>query len=222
MAVPATVDGAGQQPAAPVRLVARDPRRGGRGGPGARARRAGPGSGAGHLPRRRRVVADTRPDHRRDPPADDAGPQHRLGGATGIRRRQQQRPAVARCCRSTPRTWAPATPSTGCATQLPAAADRLGAGRRRRPDRADQRLRRPGVPDRAAGVALRRADRVRDAADLDPLGVPGVQGRADDVAVGGRRLRQPGDGLPVGLAGEARVSRRSPRSTAPFPRWCWR
>ena len=47
--------------------------------------------------------------------------------------------------------------------------------------------------DPAAGVRVRRADRVRDAADLDPVGVPGAQGRADDGAVGGRRLRQPGD-----------------------------
>ena len=77
------------------------------------------------------------------------------------------------------------------------------AHRRRRADGADQGLRRSGVGHAAAGVRVRRADRVRDAADLDPVGVPGAQGRPDDGAVGGRRLRQPGRRLPVGLAGGA-------------------
>ena len=57
MAMPA-FDGAGQQPAAPVPLDARDPRRGVGGRGGAGARRAGPGAGAGELPRRRRDVGD--------------------------------------------------------------------------------------------------------------------------------------------------------------------
>ena len=99
---------------------------------------------------------------------------------------------------------------------------RIGAGECRRTDRADQRLRRPGVQDPVAGAGLRRADRLRDAAALDSVGVPGVQGRADDDAVGGRGLRQPGDGLPVGLAGKARVRADHAPSTAPFRRWCWR
>ena len=68
------------------------------------------------------------------------------------------------------------------------------------PTASDQGLRRPGKQDAARGVRVRRADRVRDAADLHPVGVPGVQGRADDAAVGGSGLRQPRRRLPMGLA----------------------
>ena len=106
--------------------------------------------------------------------------------------------------------------------QLPRVARRQRTHRRRRADGADQGLRRPGVGDAARGVRVRRADRVRDAADLDPVGVPGVQGRPDDGAVGGRRLRQPCRRLPVGLAGRRWASSRSRRWTAPSRRWCWR
>ncbi len=77
--------------------------------------------------------------------------------------------------------------------------------RRRRADGADQGLRRSGVGDPAAGVRVCRADRVRDAAGLDPVGVLGVQGRADDRVVGRRRLRQPRRRLPVGLVRGTRL-----------------
>ena len=49
------------------------------------------------------------------------------------------------------------------------------------------------------------ADRLRDAADLDPVGGPGAQGRPDDGAVRRGRVRQPGGGVPVGMAGAARL-----------------
>ena len=134
------VDGAGQQPAAPVRLFARDPRRGGRGGPGARARRAGPGSGAGHLSRRRRVLARARPDNRRDPSADDAGSQRRLGGTAAIRRRQRQRAAVRGVVG---RSRGPGRPGNRRLDADAATQDSRcdGASGRRRPDRADQGFR---------------------------------------------------------------------------------
>ena len=221
---PGVLDGARQQHAAPVRPDPRDPRRGERGGRGARSRRARAGAGAGELPRRQRRVGALQ----------GAVARRRCGSEwrrrpTSCRWRRRcsatttATPCCRRCCRWTPRTWAPAKPSTGCAHELPSDA-RPGRRqrRRRRADRADQGLRRPGVRDPAAGVRVRRADRVRDAADLDPVGVPGAQGRLDDGAVGGGRLRQPGRRLPVGLAGGAWASNRSRRWTAPSRRWCWR
>ena len=52
--------------------------------------------------------------------------------------------------------------------------------RRRRTDRADQGLRRPGGADPAVGVPVRVGDRIRDAADLEDR-VPGAQGRVVTV-----------------------------------------
>ena len=68
----------------------------------------------------------------------------------------------------------------------------------------------------AAGVRVRRTDRLRDAVDLDQVGVPCAQGRTDDGAVGGRRLRKPGRGLRVGLVrGAGLQATRSLDSTIP-------
>ena len=140
------LDGAGQQHAAAVPGDARDPRRCRCGGRGAGPRRAGPGAGPGDLPRRRRVDAA---EHR---PVVDAIAQEMsrainvvVGVPAGVLRRQPQRPAQRRCCPSIPRTWRPATPSTGCANNCRRCpAPRPRADRRGRSDRADQGLRRPG------------------------------------------------------------------------------
>ena len=144
------------------------------------------------------------------------------GVAAGVRQRLPAARCCRPCCRSIPRTWRARQTVDWMRAELPPVAGDNGDDRRRRPHRADQGLRRPGGDHAAAGVRVRRPDRVRDAADLDPVGVPGVQGRADDGAVGGGRLRQPGRRLPVGLAGGIWASSRSRRSTARSRRWCWR
>ena len=114
------LDGAGQQPAAPVRLVARDPCRGGRGGAGARARaRWARFRCWSRFPTAGASSPDHGQTHRRDPPADGAGSQHRLGGDRRNSPTTTAAPCCPRCCRSTPRTCVPARPSTGCARSCP-------------------------------------------------------------------------------------------------------
>ena len=129
------LDGAGQQHAAPVRAVPRDPRRCRRGGRGARPRRAGPDPRAGHVPRRGR-----RP-HR--PTAGVDAVRQKMGRRLNVVSvsppvfsDDNRRALLRRCSRSTRRTWRPATPSTGCAQQLPQvpgadAATSTSVGRRR-------------------------------------------------------------------------------------------
>ena len=92
-------------------------------------------------------------------------------------------------------------------TQLPEFRAATGSpDGRRRPDRADQGFRRPGVADRADWccffVALIAFVMLLISIRSVFLALKGV---LMTVAVGRRRLRQPGDGLPVGLAGEPRV-----------------
>ena len=217
-------DDARQQHAAAVRTDPRDPRRRQRGGRGAGPRCARPGAGAGDVPRRQRRLRTRK----------DAARWTRC--ARGWRRRpnvvsvsppvfgDDNRSALLSAVLSVdPEDMAARdTVDWMRATAAASAGGGHARRRRRRADRADQGLRRSGVGHPAAGVRVRRADRVRDAADLDPVGVPGAQGRPDDRAVGGRRLRQPGRRLPVGLAGGAGLQTDLDRSTARSRRWCWR
>ena len=174
-------------------------------GPGA----LGPGAGAGDLPRRRRGL----------------GPTHAQTLAA-VRKQMAQAPNIVSV---SPPVFADDNRSALLSAVLSVDPEDMGARdtvdwmRAQLPEAANGSAQRDvGGPtalikdfdDRVSATqplvfGLRRADRVRDAADLDPVGVPGAQGRADDGAVGGRRLRQPGGGLPVGLAGRARASRRS-------------
>ncbi len=178
LAAPGVLDGARQQHAASVRADPRDPRRCQRSGRGALGAGAlGAGARPGDLPRRQRRLGRRKAAVRSMRCASKMaqGTQRRAGGAAGVRRRTTGSALLSAVLSVDPGGHGqPAKPSTGCAQQLPRAAVGQRAHRRRRADGADQGLRRPGLGDAAAGVRVRRADRVRDAADLDPVGVPGA------------------------------------------------
>ena len=125
------LDGAGQQHAAAVRPDARDPRRRERRGGGARPRRARPGPGAGDVPRRqRRLRTGEGAAPGRGAATNVAGAQRR-DGAAAVFGNDYRSALCRRCCRWTPRTWPPATPSTGCARNCrrwPASTRRIDVG----------------------------------------------------------------------------------------------
>jgi len=142
---PRNVDGDGEQLAAPVRLVARDPLGGGRSGPGARPARWA--LSRCWSPFRRPASRPDTPDDRRDPSANDPAP-----NVTSVAHRNSPTTTAARwlsaVLSSIPRPGRPAD-RRWMRANYPIMPARPTS--RRWLDRADQGLRRPGCRRPSAG-----------------------------------------------------------------------